>query len=169
MARVRAAVADGVTEIWFSSEDTGAYGRDLGTDLGALLREVLPELPEDGSTMLRLGMSNPPWMLDQLDAIAAALNHPAVFAVMHLPVQSGSDAVLAAMNREYTVAQFRHGVDTLVARVPALHVHTDVICGFPGESESDFKARALVAEASGAAKGDGVLPSLPTPTAVGRD
>jgi hypothetical protein len=53
-ARVAAAVASGVTEIWLSSEDTGAYGRDLGTDLAALLADILPLLPPDGRTMLRL-------------------------------------------------------------------------------------------------------------------
>ena len=135
-----AAVADGVTEIWFSSEDTGAYGRDLGTDLAALLAAVLPELPTDCRTMLRLGMTNPPWILEQLDAIADALNHPAVFACLHLPVQSGSDAVLQRMNREYSAAEFRRCADTLLARVPGLHIHTDIICGFPGETEEDFAA-----------------------------
>jgi threonylcarbamoyladenosine tRNA methylthiotransferase CDKAL1 len=138
--RVAAAVAEGVTEIWLSSEDTGAYGRDLGTDLSALLAQLLPLLPPDGRTMLRLGMTNPPFILHQLDAVAAALNHPCVYSCIHLPVQSGSDAVLERMRREYTVAEFCTVVDTLRARVPGLALHTDIICGHPGETDEDFEA-----------------------------
>jgi threonylcarbamoyladenosine tRNA methylthiotransferase CDKAL1 len=67
---------------------------------------VLAVLPTDGSCMLRVGMTNPPFILDQLGAVAAALNHPCVFAYLHVPVQSGADPVLHAMNREYTVAEF---------------------------------------------------------------
>jgi threonylcarbamoyladenosine tRNA methylthiotransferase CDKAL1 len=145
-ARVAAAVASGVTEIWLSSEDTGAYGLDIGTNLSGLLATLLPLLPPDGRTMLRLGMTNPPFILSQLDAVADALNHPCVYACIHLPVQSGSDAVLAAMRREYTVAEFCTVVDTLRARVPGLGVHTDVICGFPGESDADFAATLALVE-----------------------
>lgn len=57
-------------------------------------------------------MTNPPFILEHLDAIAECLNHPSVFAYLHVPVQSGSDAVLTAMNREYNVAEFR----TVIAR-----------------------------------------------------
>jgi hypothetical protein len=91
-----------VREIWLSSEDTGAYGRDIGTNLPTLLRRMVAQLPPDGRTRLRVGMTNPPFILDQLPAIAEVLRHPAVFAYLHVPVQSGSNRVLAAMNREYT-------------------------------------------------------------------
>jgi threonylcarbamoyladenosine tRNA methylthiotransferase CDKAL1 len=92
-----------VREIWLSSEDTGAYGRDIGTNLPTLLRHMVAQLPSDGRTRLRVGMTNPPFILDQLPAIAEVLRHPAVFAYLHVPVQSGSNRVLSAMNREYTV------------------------------------------------------------------
>ena len=59
-----------VREIWLSSEDTGAYGRDIGTDIAALLRRMADALPRDGSVMLRLGMTNPPYMLQHLEAVA---------------------------------------------------------------------------------------------------
>lgn len=72
-----------------SSEDTGAYGRDLGTDLPALLHTLTAVLPTDGSVMLRVGMTNPPYILQHLDAMAAALKHPSVFSYLHVPVQSG--------------------------------------------------------------------------------
>lgn len=57
-------------EVWFSSEDTGAYGRDIGTNLPELLRAAVKVLPPDGRTMLRVGMTNPPFILEHLDAIA---------------------------------------------------------------------------------------------------
>lgn len=59
-----------VREVWLSSEDTGAYGRDIGASLPELLRQCVKVLPEDGRTMLRVGMTNPPFILEHLDAIA---------------------------------------------------------------------------------------------------
>ena len=70
--------------------------------------------------------------LSQLRPATQALNHPAVFAYLHVPVQSGSDAVLGAMRREYTAAEFERVADTLLAKVPGLQLATDIICGFPG-------------------------------------
>ena len=61
-----------------------------------------------------------------------ALNHEGVFKWLHIPVQSGSNAVLTAMRREYTVEEFCQVADTLLELVPGLHLATDVICGFPG-------------------------------------
>ena len=138
LARARAAAADPwVREIWLSSEDTGAYGRDIGTNLPALLQALLAELPTDGTTMLRVGMTNPPYMREHLTAIAQALHHPACFAYLHIPVQSGSNAVLEAMNREYTVEEFEECCDALLASVPDLELATDIIAGFPGETDED--------------------------------
>lgn len=138
VGRVRSVIADGVKEIWLSSEDTGAYGRDIGVNLPILLNAIVGELPPDGSTMLRIGMTNPPFILEHLKEIANVLNHPSVYSFLHVPVQSGSDSVLAAMNREYTVSQFRRVVDTLIELVPGMQVATDIICGFPGETDEDF-------------------------------
>eukprot|EP01025_Chloroclados_australasicus_P031033 TRINITY_DN3131_c0_g1_i1.p1 TRINITY_DN3131_c0_g1~~TRINITY_DN3131_c0_g1_i1.p1 ORF type:complete len:530 (+),score=31.12 TRINITY_DN3131_c0_g1_i1:150-1739(+) len=138
--RVQQAVSDpDVREIWLSSEDTGAYGRDIGTNLPELLGLMLEQLPKDGSTMLRIGMTNPPFILEHLHAISECLNHPAVFSYLHIPVQSGSNKVLLKMNREYTVEEFKHVADTLLARVPGLELATDIICGFPGETDQDFE------------------------------
>ncbi|XP_010521157.1 PREDICTED: threonylcarbamoyladenosine tRNA methylthiotransferase [Tarenaya hassleriana] len=136
--RVRTVIAEGVKEIWLSSEDTGAYGRDIGVNLPILLNAIVKELPSDQSTMLRIGMTNPPFILEHLKEIAAVLSHPCVYTFLHVPVQSGSDAVLTAMNREYTVADFRKVVDTLTELVPGMQIATDIICGFPGETDEDF-------------------------------
>lgn len=92
MERARAAAHDpDVREIWLSSEDTGAYGRDIGTSLPELLDALVAVLPSDGQTMLRIGMTNPPFILEHLDAIARAMKHPCVYAYLHVPVQSGSN------------------------------------------------------------------------------
>ena len=86
-------------------------------------RVVSPEdLLDSLADLLRIGMSNPPFMLEHLDAICDALLHPSVYAFLHVPLQSGSDPVLLAMNREYTVADFRTVVDTVRARVPGVRI-----------------------------------------------
>ncbi|XP_057998332.1 uncharacterized protein LOC110644378 [Hevea brasiliensis] len=132
VGRVRTVIADGVKEIWLSSEDTGAYGRDIGVNLPTLLNAIVAELPTDASAMLRIGMTNPPFILEHLKEIAEVLCHPCVYSFLHVPVQSGSDSVLSAMNREYTVSEFRTVVDTLTELVPGMQIATDIICGFPG-------------------------------------
>ncbi|KAJ6433632.1 hypothetical protein OIU84_017349 [Salix udensis] len=136
--RVKTVIDDGVKEIWLSSEDTGAYGRDIGVNLPILLNAIVAELPSDASTMLRIGMTNPPFILEHLKEIAEILRHPCVYSFLHVPVQSGSDAILTAMNREYTVNEFRTVVDTLTELVPGIQIATDIICGFPGETDKDF-------------------------------
>ncbi|CAJ1395522.1 unnamed protein product [Effrenium voratum] len=138
VARALQAVAEGVSEVWLTSEDTGAYGLDIGTNIALLLRRVADALPEHA--MLKLGMTNPPYMLAHIDAVAEVLRRPNVFEYLHVPVQSGSDAVLRAMVREYTSADFRNLVDGLRAQVPDLFLGTDVICGFPAEGEEDHRA-----------------------------
>ena len=138
VSRVKSAVEDPlVREIWLSSEDTGAYGRDIQTNLPELLDLILKELPKDGSTMLRVGMTNPPFILEHLDRISEALRHPCCFSYLHVPVQSGSDKVLEKMNREYTCAEFERVCDHLLASVPDMELATDIIAGFPGEDEAD--------------------------------
>ncbi|XP_024972388.1 threonylcarbamoyladenosine tRNA methylthiotransferase isoform X1 [Cynara cardunculus var. scolymus] len=138
VGRVKSVVNDGVKEIWLSSEDTGAYGRDIGVNLPILLNAIVSALPTNGSTMLRIGMTNPPYILEHLKEIAEILCHPCVYSFLHVPVQSGSDAILTAMNREYTVGEFRKVVDTLTELVPGMQIATDIICGFPGETDEDF-------------------------------
>lgn len=69
-------------------------GRDIGVNLPTLLNAIVAELPPDASTMLRIGMTNPPFILEHLKEIAEVLRHPCVYSFLHVPVQSGSDAVL---------------------------------------------------------------------------
>jgi threonylcarbamoyladenosine tRNA methylthiotransferase CDKAL1 len=143
VSRAQSVIDEGVTELWLSSEDTGAYGIDIGSDLPSLLRRVVDVMPS--GVMMRVGMTNPPYILEHLDAVAEILNHDNVYAFLHVPVQSGSDDVLLGMNREYTVADFCQVADVLLEKVPGLTLATDIICGFPGETEEQFdETMALV-------------------------
>ncbi|XP_026140617.1 threonylcarbamoyladenosine tRNA methylthiotransferase-like [Carassius auratus] len=135
--RARQSFQEGVCEIWLTSEDTGAYGRDIGTDLPSLLWELVKEIPE--GAMLRLGMTNPPYILEHLEEMGRVLQHPRVYSFLHVPVQSASDSVLMDMKREYCVADFTRVVDFLKNRVPGITIATDIICGFPGETDEDFE------------------------------
>ncbi|XP_078271018.1 threonylcarbamoyladenosine tRNA methylthiotransferase isoform X2 [Rhinoraja longicauda] len=128
---------EGVCEIWLTSEDTGAYGRDIGTDLPTLLWKLVEVIPE--GAMLRLGMTNPPYILEHLEEMAKILLHPRVYSFLHVPVQTGSDSVLMDMKREYCIADFKQVADFLKERAPGITIATDIICGFPGETEADFK------------------------------
>ncbi|XP_034618301.1 threonylcarbamoyladenosine tRNA methylthiotransferase isoform X2 [Trachemys scripta elegans] len=135
--RAKQSFQEGVCEIWLTSEDTGAYGRDIGTDLPTLLWKLVDVIPE--GAMLRLGMTNPPYILEHLEEMAKILNHPRVYAFLHIPVQSASDSILMDMKREYCVADFKRVVDFLKEKVPGITIATDIICGFPGETDEDFQ------------------------------
>ncbi|XP_029446615.1 threonylcarbamoyladenosine tRNA methylthiotransferase [Rhinatrema bivittatum] len=142
--RAKQSFQEGVCEIWLTSEDTGAYGRDIGTDLPTLLWKLVEAIPE--GAFLRLGMTNPPYILEHLEEMAKILNHPRVYAFLHIPVQSASDSVLMDMKREYCVADFRRVVDFLKERVPGITIATDIICGFPGETDEDFQETMRLVE-----------------------
>ncbi|NXP27171.1 CDKAL methylthiotransferase, partial [Scytalopus superciliaris] len=142
--RAKQSFQEGVCEIWLTSEDTGAYGRDIGTDLPTLLWRLVQVIPE--GAMLRLGMTNPPYILEHLEEMAKILHHPRVYAFLHIPVQSASDSVLMDMKREYCVADFKQVVDFLKEKVPGITIATDIICGFPGETDEDFQETVKLVE-----------------------
>ena len=85
VARAEQSFNEGVCEIWLTSEDTGAYGRDIGTSLPELLWKLVEVIPE--GCRLRLGMTNPPYILDHLEEMAEILKHPRVYRFLHVPVQ----------------------------------------------------------------------------------
>ncbi|CAL4070146.1 unnamed protein product, partial [Meganyctiphanes norvegica] len=137
IARAVQSFDEGVCEVWLTSEDTGAYGIDIGVTLPQLLWQLVEVIPE--GCRLRLGMTNPPYILQHLEEMAKILNHERVYAFLHVPVQTGSDGVLAEMKREYTVAEFKRVVDFLKEKVPGITIATDIICGYPTETEEDFQ------------------------------
>ncbi|KAI8826000.1 uncharacterized protein EV422DRAFT_563815 [Fimicolochytrium jonesii] len=141
IARVEAVMSEDVQEIWLTSEDTGAYGRDIGVSIVDLLRGIVVAMDRHSNqtTMLRVGMTNPPYILEHLEHIAEILRHPRVYSFLHVPVQAASNKVLDDMRRMYTKEDFSRVVDILRERVPGVTIATDIICGFPTESEDDFE------------------------------
>jgi threonylcarbamoyladenosine tRNA methylthiotransferase CDKAL1 len=133
--RVEQDVADGVREFWLTGQDTGVYGRDRGQDLAQLVTRVCAV---DGDFRVRIGMMTPNSVQGILSDLLAAVAHPKVFKFVHLPVQSGDDWVLERMNRRYSVADFVTIVERFRAAVPRVTVATDVIVGFPGETDAAF-------------------------------
>lgn len=111
VARAVQAFQEGVCEIWLTSEDTGTYGRDIGSSLPELLWKLVEVIPE--GCMLRVGMTNPPYILEHLDEIAKIFETPRVYSFLHVPVQSGSDSVLGEMKREYCRKEFEKVVEVL--------------------------------------------------------
>lgn len=135
--RAKQVASEGVRMIELASEDMGAYGIDLGTNIVELLLTLSDELPE--GVMVRTGMTNPPYIMAHIDGIIEALRRPNIFCFMHIPVQSGSDSVLQKMKREYTVGEFSFLVDRLREAIPDIYLITDIICGFPAESDEDWQ------------------------------
>jgi threonylcarbamoyladenosine tRNA methylthiotransferase CDKAL1 len=146
--RLRAAVARGALELRLTGLDTAAWGADLpGAErLPDLVDRVAPEL---GVGCLRVGMMSPQSLAPFLERYAETLALEGVLRFVHLPVQSGSDAVLEAMHRGYRVAEFRRQVRLLRGRHPELHLATDVITGYPGETDDDARATEALLEEVG--------------------
>jgi len=143
LAQVRDAAANGAREVVFLGQTVNAY-RDRDCDLAGLLRRAA-DVP--GILRLRFTSPHPADMTPAL--IAAMAEVPAVAPQLHLPVQSGSDAVLGRMERGHTVAEYRDLVARLRDVVPELALSTDVIVGFPGESHADFEATSRLVEEIG--------------------
>jgi threonylcarbamoyladenosine tRNA methylthiotransferase CDKAL1 len=134
--RVQKDYASGSKEFWVTSQDTASYGRDIGTDLAELLF-ALGCL--GGDFRVRVGMMTPNLVKDMQSRLIVAFKAEKVFKFLHLPVQSGDDAVLRCMRRFYTAAEFRETVDAFRADHPDLTLATDIIVGFPGETAVAFE------------------------------
>lgn len=137
LARVRKYLAAGAKEIRLTAQDTAAYGRDMGLSLADLVAKVTA-LP--GDFMIRVGMANPATCGDILDELVEVYSSPKVYKFIHLPAQSGDDEILERMNRGYTVTDFRSMVRRFRIAQPAITLSTDIIVGFPEETEVQFAA-----------------------------
>jgi len=159
-----ALAAAGVREIVLCGIRLGAYGRDSGDgSLAALLRGLRRiDLPR-----LRLSSIEPMDLED--DLLDELSDHPRLCHHLHLPLQSGDDAVLAAMNRGYTGAEFADLVSRVRRRWPDAAISTDVMVGFPGETEAQFEATARFLKETGFSRVH-VFPYSPRPNtpAAGR-
>jgi MiaB/RimO family radical SAM methylthiotransferase len=125
----------GVKEVWLTSQDTGCYGKDIGVNLTALLRQIC-KIEEQ--FFVRVGMMTPNYALESLDELIQVYKDEKIFKFLHLPVQSGDDEVLKNMNRFYSTEDFKKIVYRFREGIPDITIATDVICGFPSESEKAF-------------------------------
>ncbi|MCW5888372.1 MAG: MiaB/RimO family radical SAM methylthiotransferase, partial [Anaerolineales bacterium] len=136
--------AQGVKEVTLLGQIVDRYGKDVadGPNLPALLRRVSEV---EGIERIRFLTSHPNWMTDELLETVAAL--PKVMPQIEVPVQAGHDEVLANMKRGYTVAEYRALVERIRRIIPQVAIATDIIVGFPGETEAQFEGtRQLLAE-----------------------
>lgn len=134
LREVEQAVRDGFTEVTLLGQTVNSYRFD-DWDFAALLRAVARV---EGLRRVRFTSPHPNDVTDEL--IAVMSEEPTVCRQLHLPVQSGSDHVLKRMVRRYTAAEFLETVDRVRAGIPGIALSTDVIVGFPGETEEDFEA-----------------------------
>jgi len=133
---VRHLVQQGIKEITLLGQNVNAYGKDLanGSSFASLLIE-LDRLP--GLSRIRFTTSHPRDFRDDMAGAMADLE--SVCEHIHLPLQSGSDRILSAMNRRYRFTEYLNKIHMLRERVPGVAITTDIIVGFPGETEADFR------------------------------
>ncbi|MFC1690633.1 tRNA (N(6)-L-threonylcarbamoyladenosine(37)-C(2))-methylthiotransferase [Nanoarchaeota archaeon] len=137
------ALEEGCKEIWLTSQDTAVYGVDNKTNIIELLKELVKV---EGDFKIRLGMGNPDYFIKYADGLIEVLNSPKLFKFLHIPFQAGNDLVLKAMRRNYNSSEYKELISKLRDAHPDLTVATDVICGFPLESEEQFEESIGVVE-----------------------
>ena len=134
--QVQTEIKEGCKEVWLTSTDNGCYGLDIGTDLPTLVNAV-SEIQED--FMIRVGMMNPMYMPRIKQNLIESYDNEKVFKFLHIPVQSGSDKVLNDMKRGHTSQTFREIVNKTKEKFEKFTISTDIIVGFPSETEEDFQ------------------------------
>ena len=135
VGEARKAIENGACEIQLTAQDTAAFGRDSGEKLSDLIKEVANL---EGDFRVRVGMMHPKNILNDVDEIIDAIKHPKVYDFIHLPIQSGSDKVLSDMRRGHTVEQYTDIVSKFKSEIPDITLATDIIVGYPTESDEDF-------------------------------
>ena len=145
VAEVEAMAADGVREVTLLGQNVNSYGRDLPRDHRTTFAELLGLVDAvDGIDRIRYTSPHPKDMRE--DVIRAHAELPALCEHIHLPVQSGSSAVLKRMRRTYTRERYLDRVALIREHVPDCALTTDIIVGFPGETESDFEQTLELAD-----------------------
>jgi threonylcarbamoyladenosine tRNA methylthiotransferase CDKAL1 len=135
MQELRDGLQVGHRSVVLAGDDTGAYGRDLNTDLVDLLNAMISE---DGDFDIYIRNLEPAWFIRMFDRLKPVCKSGKVRGIT-LPVQSGSPRILKDMNRAHSIEDFRNCVAELNQEVPDLLIITHIMVGFPGETEADFK------------------------------
>jgi len=136
LRKVGLAVAMGHKEIRITAQDTAAYGKDRGTDLPELLKKII-QIP--GEYRIRVGMMEPRETLTILEPLLQVYESQKIFKFIHLPVQSGDDAILNDMKREYSVSDFYDIVSRFKEKFNHFTFSTDIIVGYPTETDQSFE------------------------------
>jgi len=123
-------------EIRLTSQDAALYGKDINKDLNELLSELLKI---EGDYRLRIGMMNIDTLKHIKPKFMDLMEDERIYKFLHIPLQSGSDKILEKMKRNYTVEEWEKTAKEFREKFPDLTLSTDVIVGFPGETEKDFK------------------------------
>ena len=128
-------ISSGVKEIELTAQDSAVYGIDTGHSLPELMRDINAI---EGEFRIRVGMMNPDAASRIMDKLIEAYKLPKVYKFLHLPVQSGDNGVLRDMRRNYTVEEFKDIVERFRDEIPEITISTDIIVGYPTESEEAF-------------------------------
>jgi len=134
--QVKTEISDGCNEVWLTSTDNGCYGLDIGADLPELVNTI-SEI--DKNFFIRVGMMNPMYMPKIRDGLLKSFESNKVFKFLHVPVQSGSNKVLNDMKRGHTEQTFRDITQQFRRKFDKFTISTDIIVGFPTETEEDFE------------------------------
>ncbi len=138
IAEIRRQAADGVSEVTLLGQNVNSYGRDLPADRRVSFSELLRRIDAvEGIRRIRYTSPHPKDMRE--DVIRAHAELPALCEHIHLPLQSGSSAVLKRMRRTYTRERYLDRVALIREQLPDCGLTTDIIVGFPGETEADFE------------------------------
>ena len=136
IAEVKQLVADGYNDITLLGQNVNSYGKDMGFDYD--FADLLDELAQiEGDYVLHFMTSHPKDATKKLVDVIARNKH--VAKQFHLPLQSGSDAILKKMNRHYNLDAYLEIVDYMKKQIPDIVITSDIIVGFPGETEEDFQ------------------------------
>ena len=143
--QIQSDVEAGCKEVWLTSTDNGCYGKDNGSDLVELLEACCSV---EGDFKIRLGMMNPMYLPEMQDRLVDVFKeNEKMFKFLHIPVESGSDRVLRKMKRGHTAKTFLNAVHAFRKSIPEMTISTDIIVGFPSETEADFaKTLDLITE-----------------------
>ena len=129
-------ISEGCKEIWLTSTDNGCYGFDIGTDLPTLV-DAVSEITQN--VMIRVGMMNPMYMPRIKENLMKSYENDKVYKFLHIPVQSGSNQVLHDMKRGHTSETYKEIVSKAKEKFAKFTISTDVIVGFPSETDEDFE------------------------------
>ena len=128
-------VNEGCVEIQLTAQDTAAYGKESGESLSYLINRIKNV---EGDFRFRIGMMHPKSMMNDVDNIINSFKNQKVYKFIHIPIQSGNDHVLADMNREHTVEDFKSIITKFQMSIPDISIATDVIVGYPTENNEAF-------------------------------